>query len=131
MSPLGLGAAVTAERKKAQRETLRRELAEGEQAEQAERQERAATALRERGKRDAKARVRAHEIGQERIAARNAARDAQTDLEAACSALAAGHGSIERAQALQLARDEARRRLEIWELVQGEMNADPVITGRV
>jgi hypothetical protein len=109
---------------------LATETAQIEAAELAERREREAAAAREREERDREARRVAHEAAQRLAAARRAALDAQDAFEVACSQLAAGAATLDQVERVQLARDRARRTLEIWEMAAADARADPALTGR-
>ncbi|MCW3063325.1 MAG: hypothetical protein JWN32_497 [Solirubrobacterales bacterium] len=117
------------ERKAARQRHAEQAVAEAER----ERREREESAQRQRGEReerDRQTRARAFEVNHELALARRAAEDAQLDLEAAAGRLASGEVTMDRLQALQGARDEARRVLEIYGLAATEMGGDPALVGR-
>jgi hypothetical protein len=117
-------------RQKEQQKALTREIEQEERREEAERRDRVSRGIAEREQRDAQVRKQAQELSQHVIAARREAEDLHTDFEMACAALAAGTGSLGRAQSLQHERDEARRLVEIYGLAAGELAAEPALAGR-
>lgn len=119
------------QRQRQRQAALGRDCAADEAVAVAERKDAAARQRAERAERDRVARERLFDLRQRLTGARQRADAAQIDFEYGCRGLLDGtRQAMERVEALQIARDKARRELECFEVAVADARTDPVVRGR-